>query len=441
MMTYKETTEYLFNQMPMFERQGATGYKEGLANTRALDEHFNHPHKNYNTIHIGGTNGKGSCSHTLASILQSYGMKVGLYTSPHLLDFRERIRINGECISEEYVVDFVDSERAFFEPLCPSFFEATTAMAFKYFADMKVDIAIIEVGLGGRLDCTNIISPILSIITNISFDHTQFLGNTLEKIAKEKGGIIKEHVPIIIGEHTEETKDVFESLARQKKSPITFAADEQEIVDATITVGGGMKYSTVNVGCFNGELGGIYQAKNTNTVLCAYKKLVECGLISHNPALLHQAFQEVCERTGLMGRWQKVGDKPLIICDTGHNVGGWEYLKQQINNVKCSHKHIVFGMVADKDVDSVLTLLPQDATYYFTQPDTKRAMTAEVLAEKAEKHGLTGTPFNNVCAAFLAARSAASEADFIFVGGSNYLIADFLKTCRIEFIGLSHCVQ
>ena len=252
-MTYQETCEYLYNQMPMFERQGASGYKEGLSNTKALDAHFGHPHQAFATIHVAGTNGKGSVSHSLAAILQESGLRVGLYTSPHLVDFRERIRINGEPIGEQYVVDFVEQERAFFEPLHPSFFEVTTALAFKYFRDQQVDIAVVEVGLGGRLDCTNIITPLVSIITNISFDHTQFLGDTLAKIAGEKAGIIKPHVPVIIGEANEETRPVFENKAQQELAPIVFAQDVPEVISATPTADGGMDYQTRHYGALHGQ--------------------------------------------------------------------------------------------------------------------------------------------------------------------------------------------
>ncbi len=428
-MNYKETTEYLFNQMPMFERQGASGYKEGLSNTLALDEHFGHPHRNYKTIHVAGTNGKGSCSHTIASILQGYGLKVGLYTSPHLVDFRERIRINGVSINEEYVIEFVEREHYFFEPLCPSFFEVTTAMALKYFADMKVDVAVIEVGLGGRLDCTNIISPLLSIITNISLDHTQFLGRTLTEIATEKAGIIKPHTPVVIGEYLPETRSVFESKACEMNATICFAEDENEITgfslhqtDASLP----MEYHTKSYGTILGELGGIYQSKNANTVLCTYRKLVEMGYIEESTDILHEAFANVCKRTGLMGRWQTVSHSPLTICDTGHNVGGWQYLSKQIADVECDHKHIVFGMVADKDVDAVLALLPKDATYYFTQPETKRAMSATELYALASRHGLNGSAYTDIRSAYNAALKAAYPTDLIFVGGSNYLVAEFL---------------
>lgn len=286
-MTYKETTEYLFNQMPMFEKQGKAGYKEGLDNTMTLDAHFGHPHRNYKTIHIAGTNGKGSCAHTIAAILQNMGYKVGLYTSPHIIDFRERIRINGITISEEYIVDFVEQERGFFEPLHPSFFEVTTAMAFKYFSDMQVDIAVIEVGLGGRLDCTNIITPILSVITNISLDHTQFLGNTLAKIAGEKAGIMKRGVPVVIGETTEDTRQVFKNKAQDTGAKTVFAEDTTEILKAAHTADGHIEYDTLSFGKFKGELSGDYQIKNTRTILTAIKELIAGNHIIKNLSLIH----------------------------------------------------------------------------------------------------------------------------------------------------------
>lgn len=433
-MTYKETIEYLFNQMPMFERQGASGYKEGLQNTKELDSHFGHPHNNFRTIHIAGTNGKGSCSHSLASILQVQGYKVGLYTSPHLVDFSERIRVNGKPISEEYIVDFVEQERSFIEPLHPSFFEVTTALAFKYFRDMQVDIAVIEVGLGGRLDCTNIITPILSIITNISYDHTQFLGNTLAKIAGEKAGIIKEGIPIIIGETVPETRPVFEDKAKEVGAPIIFAEDNKEIIDAEPTTDGGIRYSTKSFGDITGSLGGFYQKKNANTVLCAYKKLLGMNVIKADNEeqpidILKEAFSNITELTGLMGRWQKVNDTPRVICDTGHNVGGWMYLSEQLKSIRCHKMHIVFGMVADKDLDGVLSLLPKDAYYYFTKPDNKRAQQEDVLKEMAAKHGLNGTSYSSVKEAYKSAMSIATDDDFVFVGGSSYVVADFLKSC------------
>ena len=435
-MTYQETTEYLFNQMPMFERQGASGYKEGLHNTKVLDKHFGHPHTHYKTIHIAGTNGKGSCSHTIAAFLQVCGYKVGLYTSPHLKDFRERIRVNGKPISEDYVVKFVENERSFFEPLHPSFFEVTTAMALKFFYDECIDIAVIEVGLGGRLDCTNIISPLLSIITNISLDHTQFLGDTLAQIAGEKAGIIKDNTPVVIGEYTAETRPVFEQVADKHNAPIVFAGDVSEVMSAKLRPNGGMIYQTKHFGELTGDLSGLYQVKNANTVLTAIRVLAENKLLPgkyENPdekAIIQatrQAFRQVAKTTGLMGRWQKISEKPLVICDTGHNVGGWVYLSKQLKSVECENMRVVFGMVSDKDVDGVLRLLPHNAVYYFTKANNKRAISEVELQKVAACHGLTGHCYPTVKEAYEAAKRSASQADFIFVGGSSYVVADFLS--------------
>ncbi len=430
-MNYRETTEFLFNQMPMFEKQGASGYKEGLQNTIALDNHFGHPHRNYRTIHVAGTNGKGSCSHTIAAILQECGYNVGLYTSPHLVDFKERIRINGTPISEDYVVRFVEENRAFFEPLHPSFFEVTTALAFKYFSDMSVDVVVIEVGLGGRLDCTNIITPTISVITNISFDHTQFLGDTLAKIASEKAGIIKPGVPVVIGETVSETRPVFELKAQTANSRIIFAEDNPEVTAAELSAdGNGMDYDTVSYGAIHGDLSGIYQKKNTNTVLKVIDTLAEsCDMFEGKDVAdcVKRGFAQVATNTGLAGRWQTVGNNPRVICDTGHNVGGWVYLSRQLAATYCHRKHLVFGMVADKDVDGVLSLLPKDATYYFTKADNKRAMDEHALKEKAGSHGLKGDCFATVIEAFNSAVKTAADDDLIFIGGSSYVVADFMS--------------
>lgn len=425
-MSYEETIQYLFNSTPVFEKIGSAAYKEGLHNTHVLDEHFNHPHKLYKTIHVAGTNGKGSCSHTLAAMLQSAGYRVGLYTSPHLIDFSERIRVNGKCIDEQYVIDFVEQERSFFEPLHPSFFELTTALAFKYFADKQVDVAVIEVGLGGRLDCTNIITPILSIITNISFDHTNFLGNTLSKIAGEKAGIIKRNVPVVIGESTPETKPVFLSKAEAMSAPIIFSEDENEILKSENSPEGGIDYDTLSFGCLHGELGGIYQMKNTNTVLAAVKVLLQLGVFKDATTSVASGLNNVCELTGLMGRWQKIEKDPITICDTGHNIGGWQYLNKQIRLQKYTTLRIVFGMVDDKDIDHVMDLLPKDAVYYFTRATTKRAIPENVVKQKGESHGLNGACFSSVIQAYKQARSEALPSDFIFIGGSSYVVADLL---------------
>lgn len=424
-MNYQETIEYLFNSTPVFEKVGAKAYKPGLQTTETLDKHFGHPHRQFKSIHVAGTNGKGSCSHTLAAILQSEGYKVGLFTSPHLVDFRERIQVNGECISEQYIIDFVEKERSFFEPLHPSFFELTTALAFKYFAEQKVDIAIIEVGLGGRLDCTNIITPILSIITNISKDHTQFLGNTLADIAGEKAGIIKPGVPVIIGEDLPETRSVFQQKAQKENSPIIFAQDEnQQEVQKAEHINGKMEYTTRTWGKLTGELCGDYQAKNMNTILNAVKYLT---LIKNKGTSIKYGISHVTELTGLMGRWQKIQDKPLVICDTGHNVGGWQYLAPQIKAQACRQLRIVFGMVDDKDVTTVMKMLPNDAIYYWTQATTKRAIKVEKIAELGTSLGLNGNVYPSVNKAFKAAQADAAEDDFIFVGGSSYIVADFLS--------------
>lgn len=409
-MNYTETCEYLFNQMPMFERQGASGYKEGLANTKALDGHFNHPHRNYITIHIAGTNGKGSCSHSIAAILQSAGYRVGLYTSPHLVDFSERIRVNGEPICKDYVIDFVERERRFFEPLHPSFFEVTTALAFKYFSDMNVDVAVIEVGLGGRLDCTNIISPILSVITNISFDHTQFLGDTLAKIAGEKAGIIKKGTRVVIGEATPETRPVFEAKAKEMNAPVCFAEDNP--------------YK--NAAHLMADLKGTYQQKNANTILTAVANMPELKVSDDD---IRQGLANVCALTGLKGRWQTLAQHPLTICDTGHNVAGWQYLSRQIAQQPCDTLHIVFGMVDDKDVNTVMDMLPKNAIYYFTKAETHRAVNENTLKEKAETKGLSGNTYHTVAQAYNAAKENAKENDFIFIGGSSYVVADLLKNC------------
>ena len=405
-MNYQDTIQYLYNSTPVFEHVGASAYKEGLSNSWALDEHFNHPHTKFKTIHVAGTNGKGSCSHTIAAILQAEGYRVGLFTSPHLVDFRERIKVNGDCISQEYVMDFVENERSFFEPLHPSFFELTTAMAFKYFADSLVDIAVIEVGLGGRLDCTNIITPILSVITNISFDHTQFLGDTLEKIAMEKAGIIKRDIPIVIGETTPETRNVFIQKAKEMNAPIYFAEE----------------YNNPIANELDFELKGSYQLKNKQTILCAVNHLP----LSISPSSIKEGLSHVVELTGLMGRWQTIRERPTVICDTGHNVGGWQYLSQQIKSQPCKNLHIVFGMVDDKDIDTVMNMLPTKATYYFTQAQTKRAIPANIVEEKGKEHHLKGYVFPQVADAYKAALHHANEDDFIFVGGSSYIVADFL---------------
>lgn len=423
-MNYQETITYLYNSAPLFQNIGQGAYKEGLSNTLALDEHFGHPHRTFRTIHVGGTNGKGSCSHTLAAILQEAGYRVGLYTSPHLVDFKERIRVNGAPIEEQFVVDFVAHHRAFFEPLHPSFFELTTAMALLYFAEQQVDVAVIEVGLGGRLDCTNIISPDLAVITNISFDHVGLLGDTLAKIASEKAGIIKPSTPVIIGEHNEETYPVFKAEAEAKQAPITFAqeqplwSDKRSAADCDI-------YQTLPYGELRVELRGYCQEKNVNTILHAIAALKEAGYRLGEEAV-RGGFAGVCRLTGLMGRWQQLHSEPRLVCDTGHNTGGFQYIVPQLLAQPCKRLRIVFGMVNDKDIRGVLRLMPKEATYYFGQASVARALDSSALQEVAREFGLLGAAYPTVQAATEAALAEADAEDFIYVGGSSFVVADLL---------------
>ena len=408
-MNYQNTLKYLYNSVPMFQQIGGKAYKEGLENTLLLDEHFQHPHRKFRSIHVAGTNGKGSCSHTLAAILQEAGYKVGLYTSPHLVDFRERIRINGQPIPEEEVIRFVEQERHFFEPLHPSFFELTTALAFQYFAQEHIDVAVIEVGLGGRLDCTNILTPDLCIITNISLDHVQFLGHSLEQIAQEKAGIIKTGIPVVIGETTPETRPVFQNKAETVCAPI-YWAEENDREDYP-----GIEF----------ELKGLYQQKNRRTILTALPVLKEAGF-RIDDSCVRQGFAHVCEITGLMGRWQKLQSSPTLICDTGHNVGGINYIVEQLKQQTYNKLHIVIGMVNDKDVSGVLQLLPKEADYYFTKASIPRALPEEQLAALAAQQGLHGHCYTDVPSAVQAAQEKSLPEDFIFVGGSSFIVADLL---------------
>lgn len=427
-MDYQETLTYLYNSAPLFQQVGSAAYKEGLENTYTLDEYFGHPHRRFRTIHIAGTNGKGSCSHTLAAILQSAGYRVGLYTSPHLVDFRERIRINGTPVSQQFVIEFVEKHRHFFEPLHPSFFELTTAMAFLYFAEQAVDTAVIEVGLGGRLDCTNIIQPDLSLITNISFDHVQFLGNTLAQIAGEKAGIIKPHTPVVIGETTPETKPVFLDKALSVDAPIIFAEEEHLLYNASHEANGNYLYQTADYADLKGELGGLCQEKNTNTLLSALRQLKQTGY-RFSETDVRNGFAHVCELTGLQGRWQRLANHPTVICDTGHNVGGIRYIAEQLSRQHYDRLRIVIGMVNDKDIRGVLALLPTDASYYFTQASVKRALPAEEVQKQASAFGLKGNAYPNVKIALKEALAQSSPQDLIFIGGSSFIVADLLATC------------
>lgn len=484
-MDYQNTLKYLYESVPMFQQIGGKAYKPGLETTHQLDEYFGHPHQQFKTIHIAGTNGKGSCSHTIAAVLQSAGYRVGLYTSPHLLDFRERIRVNGEMLPEDYVVHFVENHRSFYEPLGPSFFELTTAMAFRYFADQKVDVAIIEVGMGGRLDCTNIIKPDLCVITNIGFDHMQYLGDTLIKIAKEKAGIIKEGVPVVVGRASGTVKRVLTLKAKEMNAPIIYAETFKKYCDVEWVSYENLKEDRAeltklleshlqiqqvpiikdwlitkeilaefnpnpviraidnildkkkdaikldapfyNYGIYF-ELNGIYQKENVLTIYCALEKLQNIGYQIKNKDFI-AGFSDVCKMTGLMGRWQKLQSYPDMYCDTGHNEDGIRELNVHFTYIlEHLHKnlHIVFGMVSDKDINSILPLLPKDATYYFTKASVKRAMPEDELMKKAAKIGLKGSSYPTVLDAVKAAKANCLPSDCIFVGGSSFIVADLL---------------
>ncbi len=428
-MDYKETLDYLYTRLPMFQRQGAPAYKPGLDTTKALDKAFGHPHRNYPCIHVGGTNGKGSTAHTIASVLQSQGYRTGLYTSPHLVDFRERMRVDGRMIDREAVVDFVSRYRAMAMDVAPSFFELTMMMAFEFFAEEKVDIAVIEVGLGGLLDSTNIITPMLSVITNISLDHTAFLGHTRREIAEQKAGIIKPGVPVVIGEADDEIRPVFEKAAVEAGAPIRFADEERPYAVAVPIEGfGGFRYEGTCFGDITGELAGDCQPRNMATVLTALDELRKLGFRIDNSSVA-KGVGSVTSSTGLSGRWMVVNREPLTVCDTGHNTGGWEYISRRLSDFKGS-LHMVIGFVNDKDVASILAMMPRGACYYFTQASVPRAMDAAQVMDEARKAGLDGVSFETVEEAYNAAVAAALPEDMIFVGGSTFVVADFLARCK-----------
>lgn len=428
-MSYEETLHYLYTSIPVFQHSGASAYKPGLGTSIALDDYLGNPHKAYKNIHVAGTNGKGSVSHLLAAILRQSGYKVGLYTSPHLVDFRERIRVNGQMIPKEYVIDFVERHRTFFEPLHPSFFELTSSLAFDYFRAEKVDFAIIEVGLGGRLDSTNIITPILSIITNISLDHMQFLGDTVEKIAAEKAGIIKKDIPALVGEvYADSVARVFTDAAMHVGTQVYFAQEAKVLNESNLMEDTGTwAFDSTAYGQFVGELGGVVQCKNAQTVLAALNILTSIGLEIPKEAV-KEGFGHVVELTGLMGRWQVLQEKPRVICDTGHNIGGWEYLRTHLEKEKRHHENLymVVGMVNDKDIDSVLDLMPQDAFYFFTKASVARAMSAAEFAVHAATKGLSGVICDSVPEAVQKALARAGEEDVVFIGGSTFIVADAL---------------
>jgi dihydrofolate synthase/folylpolyglutamate synthase len=405
-MTYQDTVNWMFYQLPMYQHKGKSAYKEDLSNTLKLSKHLNFPEQDFKSIHVAGTNGKGSTSHMLASVLQEAGYKVGLYTSPHLKDFRERIKINGKEVSKQFVIGFVKRNKQFFESNSLSFFEMTVGMAFDYFSKQKVDIAVVEVGLGGRLDSTNIITPEVSVITNIGIDHTQFLGNTLEAIAFEKGGVIKQNIPVVIGETQNKTKSVFEKLANKNNSKIVFADKE------------------MNQG-YKSDLIGSYQVKNIKAAIQTIKELQQKGF-KISESNIKKGLLNVVKNTSLMGRWQVLSTKPKVVCDTGHNKEGLNYVINQLLKETYKSLHIVFGVVNDKDLNSIIGLLPKNATYYFCKPSIPRGLDAKELKVFFNNFGLKGEAYNSVNEAYKTAFKNATKNDLIFIGGSTFIVAEII---------------
>jgi len=405
-MNYQDTVSWMFQQLPMYQNKGKSAFKKDLSNTLKLSGQLNKPQDRFKSIHVAGTNGKGSTSHMLASVLQEAGYRVGLYTSPHLKDFRERIRINGKTVSKQFVIGFIRRNKSFLEENNLSFFEMTVGMSFDYFAKQKVDVAVIEVGLGGRLDSTNIITPDLSIITNIGFDHTQFLGDTLEEIANEKAGIIKKNIPVVIGETHSETKAVFRAKAIETDSEIFFA---DQLIENILEC----------------DLKGIYQRHNIKTVIQSVKVLRDSGYKISN-ADSKTGLRNVVNTTGLKGRWQVLDTQPMIVCDTAHNKEGLTYVLQQLQSIVYTKLHIVFGVVNDKDLSSIIPLLPQNATYYLSKPNVQRGLDAEVLKNSFVKSGLIGKSYKSVNEALNSAKAMASNDDLIYVGGSTFVVAEII---------------
>jgi len=422
-MNYQEVIEFMFNSLPMYQRVGAAAYKANLDNTLAFDKITGSPHKKYKTIHIAGTNGKGSVSHSLASILQEAGYKTGLYTSPHLTDYRERIRVNGKKIEESFITEFINSHKNFIKNVKPSFFEMSVALAFKYFELQQVEVAVIEVGMGGRLDSTNIILPELSVITNIGLDHTQFLGNSLAEIAGEKAGIIKQNIPVVIGERQKETEEVFLKKAKEKNSKISFASDNY----ACKILNSNLKYSNFEVEkktsdksyTLNFNLSGKYQEKNLATILETVDNLRNQGFCISDENL-KQGLENLIKNTGFHGRWETLNAEPLTICDTGHNKDGLSYTIEQLLSLEFKKLRFVLGFVNDKNVDEVLKLFPKNAEYYFCKAQIPRALDEKILLEKANLVSINGKSFENVSSAYHAAKKDADKNDVIFIGGSNF---------------------
>ncbi len=430
-MNYNETLNWLFQQLPMFQRVGQAAYKADLSNTIALLEALKNPQDSFRVIHVAGTNGKGSVSHMIASILQEAGFNTGLYTSPHLKDFRERIRINGEMISEEKVVAFVAENQKWLEDHKTSFFEMTVGMAYRHFQEEEVDFAVLETGMGGRLDSTNISNPVLSVITNIGYDHMAFLGDTLEKIAGEKAGIIKEGIPVVIGRKQPETKPVFEKAAQEKKAPLSYAEDHFE-VKAVHTAHQDEKHYDIWLDDelfledLNSPLLGEYQVENIATALQSMKVLNDTGIVNIDKDTLAEGFVSTVANTGLKGRWTVLSTNPLTVVDTGHNTDGIRAVVQQLIKMDYEHLHFVFGMVSDKDRSPLLRLLPKNATYYFCKPDIPRGLDAEILKEEAAEFKLTGQSYISVTHAYSSAVNNAGPHDLVFVGGSTFVVAEII---------------
>ncbi len=406
-MNYKETLDWMFNKLPMYQTQGATAYRKDITNTVLLAKHLGNPEQYLKCIHVAGTNGKGSTSHLLASVLQEAGYKVGLYTSPHLKDYRERITINGNPISEEYVCDFINTNQSFFEANELSFFEMSVGLAFEYFVKEHTDINIIEVGMGGRLDATNIINPLVSVITNIGLDHTQFLGNTLESIAYEKAGIIKPNIPVVIGEYVNETQPIFVEKSKITNSEIYFASDlvQEDYPSALL---------------------GDYQIHNKKTVSQTIKVLQKKRLLTISEEAVRKGFLNVIKNTNLQGRWQQLGKNPKTICDTAHNAHGLSLVLQQIQKEQFEQLHIILGVVNDKNLEEILPLFPENAIYYFCKPNNIRGLEPIILKEKANIFNLNGEIYNSVSNAYQAAKRSASPNDFIYIGGSTFVVAEIL---------------
>jgi dihydrofolate synthase/folylpolyglutamate synthase len=427
-MNYQETLDFLFSQLPMYQRQGASAYKADLSTTLKLDDHFRYPHRHYKTIHVAGTNGKGSVSHMLASVLQEAGYKVGLYTSPHLKDFRERIRINGQVVSEDFVVQFVNFNQDIIKRLQPSFFEITAAMAFEYFARERVDVAVIETGMGGRLDSTNIISPILSIITNIGLDHTKFLGDTINKIAVEKAGIIKAETPVVIGQNQPETSLVYAQKSQELAAAVHNAEDKFEIIKIDTKAPYKSQFITLfdrlikkNI-TWELDLTGKYQAKNLSTVLTSLE--IISGEFQHKMEHKINGLKKVRINTGFSGRWEILNNNPLTIADTAHNVDGLKEVMSQIKTLEYNKVHIVLGVVDDKSLETILPLFPKNATYYFCKANIPRALDQKELKEIASTYNLSGESYISVKEAYNQAQFKAKNEDLIFVGGSTFTVAE-----------------